>query len=281
MKTPTVSPALILVQLLFYAPDSQAHNGREVYAVRDTTFTLPGVAQLEMVRLPPGTFSMGPSAIRQIVTIGQPFYLAKYELTQSQWQSAMGTRPWSDRPVKVPSAPDRPAVYISWEDLQTFIGRLNQAAGADLYRLPTPAEWEYGCRAGTKTPWSFGDDESQLGHYAHTCGRPQMAYSVLVYQRLIPLFKIWPLTAWTCRARPVGTKAPNPWGLYDMYGNVEEWTLSHLPYPQAWHEYSETRGGSFYHDRIPSPTGYHTAGYMADREHVGVRLVRGIADWSP
>ncbi len=77
----------------------------------------------------------------------------------------MGTTPWSGE-TYVQSNPNHPAVYISWDDMQEFIGQLNEVAGDSLYRLPTEAEWEYAARAGTTTRWSFGDDESQMGDYA-------------------------------------------------------------------------------------------------------------------
>ncbi|MSR83584.1 MAG: formylglycine-generating enzyme family protein [Candidatus Latescibacteria bacterium] len=91
----------------------------------------------------------------------------------------------------------------SWDNLQVFIHRLNVAAGNSLYRLPAEAEWEYVCRAGTTTRWSFGNDESLLGNYAW--------YTV---------------NAWDAGeqyAHQAGGKLPNPWGLYDVHGNVWEW----------------------------------------------------------
>ena len=127
----------------------------------------------------------------------------------------MGTSPWSGRD-NAQSNPDHPAVYISWEDLQGFIQRLNDAAGEEIHRLPTEAEWEYACRAGRLTRWSFGDDEGRLGEYAW--------YTGLQY------------------GQPVGTKLPNPWGLYDMHGNVREWC-------QDW------RGSPYTSDSQVDPTG--------------------------
>ena len=111
----------------------------------------------------------------------------------------MGTRPWSGK-FDVEEGADRPAEYISWNDIQTFIQRLNQAAGDSLYRLPTEAEWEYACRAGTTTPWSSGDDERLLRDYA------------------------WFIdNAGIQSTHRVGTKRPNSWGLHDMHGNAWEW----------------------------------------------------------
>jgi formylglycine-generating enzyme required for sulfatase activity len=136
------------------------------------------------------------------VTISQGFYLGKFEITQGQWEAVMGTTPWSGKDF-VQSNPNHPAVWVSWDDMQEFIGRLNEAAGEELFRLPTEAEWEYAARAGTTTRWSFGDDESQLGDYAWYFAN-----------------------AWDVGeqyAHEVGMKLPSPWGLYDMHGNVWEW----------------------------------------------------------
>ena len=173
---------------------------------------LPGGATMTMVWIEPGTFTMGsPSSEpgrysyegpQHHVTITQGFYLGKYKITQGHWESVMGTRPWSGKSY-VQENPAHPAVYVSWDDIQAFIAALNAAEGSDVYRLPTEAEWEYSCRAGTETRWSFGEDESELGQYAW-------------YRD----------NAWNVGekyAHAVGTKLPNPWGLYDMHGNVWEW----------------------------------------------------------
>ena len=104
---------------------------------------------------------------------------------------------------------------ISWNDVQEFVQRLNEAAGEEVYRLPTEAEWEYACRAGTSARWSFGDDEGRLGEYA-------WYYSGNVSG------------AGFRDAQPVGTKLANPWGLFDMHGNVYEWVQDRYgPYSSA------------------------------------------------
>ena len=186
-------------------------SGRS-YANEEITVDLPGGVTMEMVAIEPGTFTMGspdsePKRIQNEgpqhqVTLTQGFYLGKYELTQAQWQAVMGTAPWSGKP-RVQANPNNPAVFISGDDLQVFVDKLNQEAGDSLYRLPTEAEWEYACRAGTTTTWSFGDEASKGNDYAW--------YSD---------------NAWNAGeqyAHAVGTKLPNPWGLYDMHGNVLEW----------------------------------------------------------
>lgn len=170
-----------------------------------------GVA-MEFVWIEPGTFLMGSPASsltrgedegpQHEVSISKGFYLGKFEITQAQWVAVMGTAPWTRRKY-VQAEPNHPAVYISWVDMQEFLRRLNEAADRDLYRLPTEAEWEYACRAGTTTSRSFGDDESLLGAYAWYLENVGDARGKF--------------------AQPVGSKQPNPWGLYDMHGNVWEW----------------------------------------------------------
>ena len=133
------------------------------------------------------------------VRISTPFYLGQYEVTQGQWQAIMG-----DNPSRFRGDVKLPVESVSWEDVQEFIRRLNTREGGSRYRLPTEAEWEYAARAGTTTAYSFGDDPGRLGDYA------------------------WFADNAGDRTHPVGQKNPNPWGLYDMHGNVWEWV-------QDWH----------------------------------------------
>ena len=140
----------------------------------------------------------------------------------------MGTTPWSGRDY-VQADANNPAVYVSWGDAQAFIAKLNQAAGSELYRLPTEAEWEYACRAGTTTRWPFGDDESKLKDYAW-------------YNK----------NAWDVGekyAHGVGTKLPNPWGLFNMLANVYEWCLD--------------RRGSYSSDAVVDPLNLVGSGRVA------------------
>ncbi|MEW6755317.1 MAG: formylglycine-generating enzyme family protein [Candidatus Latescibacterota bacterium] len=167
---------------------------------------------MQFIWIEPGTFTMGSpesdpwhdgdEGPQHEVTLTRGFWLGKHEITQEQWEAVLGTRPWAGQGY-VQANPRHPAVYISWDDVQQFIGRLNADAGTGVYRLPTEAEWECACRAGTSTRWSFGEDEPDLGDYAWYLDN---AWSVGVQY-----------------AQPVGTKLPNPWGLFDMQGNVWEW----------------------------------------------------------
>ena len=100
--------------------------------------------------------------------------------------------------------PNSPAVYVSWSDAQAFAVKLTEAAG-ETFRLPTEAEWEFACRAGTLTRFYWGDDPTyeDIGEHAWSVGNT--------------------LTAGATSAKPVGLMPPNPWGLFDMSGNVSEW----------------------------------------------------------
>ena len=165
----------------------------------------------EMIWIPPGELMMGspPSekdryddeGPQHAVTISSGFWLGKYEVTKRQWKAVMGTEPWKNKNY-VSVDPDSPAVYVNWNDTQEFVKRLN-ATGDVAYRLPTEAEWEYACRSGTKTAYSFGDSSSQLGDYAWWNGNADSKGEDY--------------------AHVVGRKPPNAWGLYDMHGNVWEW----------------------------------------------------------
>ncbi len=172
--------------------------------------------------IPPGEFMMGSpesevgrfgnEGPQHRVRITRPFYLGKYPVTQSQWASVMKNNPsvfssdgrYSDR-VSGLSTDDFPVDNVSWIDAQAFIGKLNELSEETgwVYRLPTEAEWEYACRAGTTTRYYFGDDAGNLGEYAW--------YSENAGD--------WE----EGRLHLVGQKLPNAWRLYDLHGNVWEW----------------------------------------------------------
>jgi formylglycine-generating enzyme required for sulfatase activity len=194
---------------------------------------------MKLTLIPAGEFQMGSDARdcekpHHLVKISKLFYLGVYEVTQQQYEKVMGARPWQGKD-SVKEGADYPAVFVSHDDAVEFCRRLSKQEGVE-YRLPTEAEWEYACRAGTSTAYSFGDDEAKLGQYAW-------------YEK----------NAWLRDekyAHRVGQKLPNRWGLYDIHGNVWEWCQDwYAPYGSekvvsdplgpAQGEYRVLRGGSF------------------------------------
>ena len=154
----------------------------------------------------------------QIVTFSSGFWLAKQEVTRAVWREVMQTTPWSDQQEnsdRIDSDPNHaswPATHVSWDDVTEFCQKLTDGernAGRLperwTYRLPTEAEWEYACRAGSQTRFSFGDREEDLLNYAW------------IAANTVDEGKNHPQT--------VGQKRPNAWGLCDMHGNVWEWCL--------------------------------------------------------
>jgi len=174
---------------------------------------LGGGIKLATVFIPSGRFDMGSPAseigrefheTQRSITVANPFYLGETEVTQAQWKAVMGTTPWKElRHIK--EGDEYPATQVSWNDAQAFIKALS-AKSTLKARLPTEAEWEYACRAGTTTVFSFGDSERNLSDHAWWGGAigDGSARNELY-------------------AHKVKTKKPNPWGLYDMHGNVHEW----------------------------------------------------------
>ncbi|MEZ5301996.1 MAG: SUMF1/EgtB/PvdO family nonheme iron enzyme [Verrucomicrobiales bacterium] len=169
----------------------------------EITLDLGDGVKMEMVYIAPGKFVMGGERTtdgrfecvevpRHEVEITKGFYLGKYEVTQAQYEAVMGSNP--SRSTK---APDCPVDNVGVDEALSFCGKVAELVGYEL-RLPTEAEWEYASRAGRDTKWFFGDDPSAVGDYAWFKGNAGG------------------------KSHPVGQKKPNPWGLYDIYGNVNE-----------------------------------------------------------
>jgi len=215
---------------------------------------------LEMVLIPAGKFIMGSRISEKNhrkeetvheVTLTKSYYMGKYEVTQEQWQEVVGNNPSKIKGAKLP------VTEVSWLDCQEFIKKLNAKTNGS-YRLPTEAEWEYACRAGTVTAYSYGDsitkDEANV--------------------------------AWGASTKVVGSYKPNAFGLYDMHGNVWEWCEDwKADYPKesvidpkgpATGQYRLLRGGSFTgagsHSRAANWWG--TLPATKENDYLGLRLAK-------
>ena len=198
---------------------------------------------MKLKLIPAGEFMMGSpedeehhedNEKQHRVRITRPFYLGTTEVTQGQFEAVMGTSPWKDQ-ESVKEGSDYAASYVRWEDAVEFCERLS-AKELKMYRLPTEAEWEYACRAVTRTAYSFGNSSDDLSEYAWWGGLAGGG---------------------SCQdekyAHQVGQKRANSWGLYDMHGNVYEWC-------QDWYEED-------YYGNSPTddPTGPTTGSYRVLR----------------
>ncbi len=228
---------------------------------------------MKFAPIPAGTFVMGSSEgeskakrskswldflapVRKLdktqhkVTLSKPFYLQTTPVTQAQWKSVIGKNP----SMLKKCGEDCPVESVSWEDAQEFLKRLNQMESSDNYRLPTEAEWEYACRAGTTTRYNWGDEEPVCEPGAKNGARFDDNAK--------------------CNDKgpaPVMTYAPNRWGLYDMHGNVWEWC-------QDWY-------GDYATGHVTDPKG-PTSGkgrVLRGGSHGGDSWEIGAADrnWSP
>ena len=225
---------------------------------------------MEFVWIRPGSFKMGSPSSElgcdgksrhckdegpvHKVEISQGFWLGKYEVTQGQWKAVMGRNP-----SEFQGDDQRPVERVSWHDVHAFIGRLNDAEGDSLYRLPSEAEWEYACRAGSSARWAG----KRLSDHA------------------------WYRTNSRYGTKAVGGKSPNRWGLHDMHGNVSEWVQDWYdenyyassprvdPSGPASGSYRVLRGGHFISSaqHVRSALRYHTSP-SNNNGHFGVRLVR-------
>lgn len=186
-------------------PQAAVSNGNQAPPATTTSSRRAPVTNrygIEMVWIARGSFKMGSNngsddekPVHR-VTISEGFYMGKYEVTQKQWQAVMGANP------SYYKGDNLPVEQVSWEDAQEFINKLNEMNDGYKYRLPTEAEWEYACRAGTTG--DYAGDLDEMAWYNDNSGK---------------------------KSHAVGTKQPNAWGLYDMHGNVLEWCWDY------WHDH--------------------------------------------
>lgn len=235
--------------------------------------------KLVLRRIEAGTFIMGDDQADEshCVTLTKPFYMGVFEITQRQWELVMGSWPGSSPSSSYGRGDAYPAYSVSYDDIRgsssgarwpasaavdasSFLGRLRAKTGLD-FDLPTEAQWEYACRAGTTTKYYWGD--AMDGTYAWYSGNSDST------------------------THPVGTRTPNAWGLYDMSGNVREWcrdryrTLAYGadPVGSASGSYRVSRGGSWNSGSDRCASSYRDYYDPSGRNgNYGFRLVRVLSD---
>jgi formylglycine-generating enzyme required for sulfatase activity len=210
-------------------------------------------------RIDPGTFVMGSPTTepgreaqerQHRVHLTRPIWIGVFEVTQSEWQSIMGSNPshWRDDTGRLP------VEEVTWLDVRDFLSRLESRSPGNVFRLPSEAEWEYACRAGTATAYGTGASLTLAeANYAVSAERA---------------------AAGEGRTRPVGSFAPNAWGLHDMHGNVWEW-VEDCSYDCSSREGPIVRGGAWQgtaHSIRSAARSSVNSGYRDHR--IGFRIAR-------
>lgn len=195
---------------------------------------IPTPIGMEFVQVPKGSFMMGSTLVEdeqpvRKVTFAKEFYIGKFEVTQGEWETLMGkTEDWliakknflnlnrkQLTPIdfnKETIGDNYPMFMVSWEDAQAFITKLNALNDGYIYSLPSEAEWEYSCRAGTDTYFAFGDSITTADASFFNPGFINPPKQETPNKQINKI-------------KPVGTYQPNAWGIYDMHGNLTEWCL--------------------------------------------------------
>ena len=280
---------IVLVSLVWGTACNERQDNEYITAntKQPGTILTDSLYGFEMVYIPAGDFEVKGGLTQHSATYHlKHFYMGKYEVTQKLWREIMGEFPEkytredlppilqlegevSERGLELAQPPEfrgdnLPTEALSWNDVQIFLKKLSDKTGS-YYRLPTKQEWEYACRAGTTTNYYFGNDTLKLAEYEwynkNSEGKPH----------------------------PVGMKKPNPWGLYDIAGNVGEWTSTisdkvpyeKLYYPRkfglgTWRVY---KGSHYLHTKFAAYSEYtHTYDQEIPRRHVGFRVVREVGE---
>jgi formylglycine-generating enzyme required for sulfatase activity len=249
--------------------------GESFQRAKPSESTIKTPSGIELVLIPAGSFMMGSDHSQEDseegderpvhrVRINHSFYMGKYEVTQAQYYALMGTNPSCSK------GDNLPVERVGWPSALAFIRKLNERNDGYTYRLPSEAEWEYACRAGTTTDFAYG---------------PSLSSSEANFDGTEP-FGDAPKGINREQTTPVGSFAPNAWGLYDMHGNVMEWCMDayHDSYDgapadgSAWVEGAVTgwrvlRGGSWFSsgNELRSPSRERLAPEICD-ESIGFRV---------
>lgn len=264
---------------------------------KELTIDLGGGVKMEFVLIPAGSFLMGSERgfkdeqpVHRVV-LSKPFYMARHELTQSQWEILMGKHPWLEELRKGKDhdgiGPNKAMDTLSWTACQDYIAKLKARVPGYAFALPTEAQWEYACRAGSTTEYHFGDDPAVLGDYAwfhgnmNWVGQPGFKGKLFYHD--------------------TGVKKPNAFGLYDMHGGVWEWCAdrydadyyftSSLVDPQgpnkgpfrvlrggSWFRYAKYARSAYRKFFHPDGDGDATTAYIND---FGCRLVINLEETKP
>ena len=247
---------IFVLLMVFAITYTQSHNKSQKEPLSVGSVIKDAPYNIETVYIPAGTLKWEADYERHAMVVSlESFYIGKVEVTQKQWKSVMGNNPSEFIGDNLPVA------NVNWPDAREFLKKLSEKTGYK-YRLPTEAEWEYACRAGSTTDYYFGNDTSLLGehewYYGNANGKPH----------------------------PVGLKKSNPWGVHDMGGNVAEWT-STIWDPEPFNERNPDRkltggtrriyrGGHINHPRLVSSSSSYQHSILQERRApvLGFRCVR-------
>jgi len=284
----------------------QAVSLQQIGSQHKKTIPLTEDLEIDLVRIPAGTFVMGDvgghldELPRRPVTIEQPFWMMTTEVTNALFalyapthDSRFIDQQWKDHttPGYPANNPEQPVIRVTWREANDFCKWLSEKTGK-TFRLPTEAEWEWACRAGTDHPMWFGELDADFGKFGNLADESIHQFVVegvnpqpvrhAPYRAFIP--HISEVNDGNMIAKDVGTYLPNPWGLHDMHGSVAEWTLSdYMPYPYAADDgrndanpdtMKVARGGSWFDRPQRSRAGFRLSYEPWQKVHnVGFRVV--------